>query len=140
MAPASRNGSRSNNRMWVSWWRSSQVLSSPGSLHKVVFRLADQIQRPLGQQIQRQRQPGQPVTQNAVVNIAAGGVVAGQRLRPLPGLASAAGILVVAIGQRLPPDQPKPLNEKKRQQTRRNALRKIELEAANPVQPKGHHV
>jgi hypothetical protein len=32
------------------------------------------------------------------------------------------------------------LNEKKRQQTRRNPLRKVELEAPNPVQPKGHRV
>jgi hypothetical protein len=37
-------------------------------------------------------------------------------------------------------DEPHALGEKKHQQTRRDALRKIEMEAANPAKPRCHHV
>jgi hypothetical protein len=48
------------------------------------FRLAEEIEPALDQKIQRERQPGQPVGQNAVMNVAAGGVVAGQGRRLAP--------------------------------------------------------
>ena len=126
--------------MCVIWWRSSHVLGSPPGLHHAVLGLAEQVQPALGQKVQRQRQSGQPVGQNAVVDVAAGGVVAGQRRGLLPGLAPAARILVVGVGQRLAAGQPESLHQKKRQHPRRDALRQIEAKAAKHAKPVGHRV
>ena len=126
--------------MCVSWWRSSQAAQLALRLHHPVFGLAEVVQPALGQQIQRQRQPGQPVGQNPVVNVAATGKVAGQLRGPLPHLAPAARILVIAIGERLAAGEPQPLDEKHSQQPRRNALRQIEAKAAKESKPVGHHV
>ena len=71
--------------MCVIWWRSSQVLSSPAHATDdrletpLVFRLAEVVEAFFDQQVQRERQAGQPVGENAVVDIAATGKVAGQR-------------------------------------------------------------
>ena len=111
---------------------------SPDPLHHPVFGLAEEIECALGQQIQSQRQPREPVGQNAVVNVAAGGVVAGQRRGLFPGFAPAARVLVVAVRQRLAAGEPKSLQEKQRQQPRRDALRQIEAKAAKHAKPKGH--
>ena len=80
--------------MWVSWWRSSHVLNRgrrpvrrprrvragalAGGLHHAVFRLAEQVESALGEEIQRERKAGGPVGEDAVVNVAAGGEVSGQ--------------------------------------------------------------
>ena len=137
--PAKRNGRRSSSRMCVIWWRSSHVLSSPPLLlHHAILRLAHEIEPALGEKIQRQRKPGQPVGQNAVVNVAAGGVVAGQRRRLLPGFAPAARVLVIDVRQCLAADEPESLHEKERQQARRDALRQIEAKAAEGLKPVGH--
>jgi len=81
-------------------------------LNHPIFRLAKVVKAALRKQVQRQRQAGQPVTENAIVNIAASGVVAGQGGRPLPGLTPATRILVVAIAERLVLRKPETLDEK----------------------------
>jgi hypothetical protein len=47
--------------------------------------------------------------------------------------------LIVPVGQRLMSGKPQSLRQEKKQEPRRNALRKIELEAANPGKPRRHH-
>ena len=85
------------------------MLNSPLLLHYAILRLAREIEPALGQKIQRERKPRQPVRQNAVVNVAAGGVVAGQRRRLFPGFASAARVLIINVCQRLAADEPESL-------------------------------
>ena len=98
------------------------------------------IQALLEQEVERERQPCQTVGQNAIMDIATAGKVAGQGRRPLPHLASATGILVVAIRQRLAAGEPQSLEEKHGQQSRRNTLRQIEAKAAKDTSTKGHRV
>ena len=116
----------------------SAQLAAP-LLHHPVLRLAQQIEPALGQKIQRQRESRQPVGQYAVMNVAAGGVVAGQGRRLLPGFAPAARVLVIEVRQCLPADQPESLHEKERQQSRRDALRQIEAKAAKHAKSVGHY-
>ena len=70
-------------------------------LNDAVFGLAEMVEPLLGKKIQSERQSCQPVGQNAVVNVAAGGEVAGQRRWPLPGFAPAACVLVILVCERL---------------------------------------
>ena len=107
-------------------------------LYDAILRLAHEIKPALGQKIQRERKPGQPVRQNAVVNVAAGGVVAGQRRRLFPGLASATRVLVIEVSQCLAADEPESLQQKEGQQGRRDPLRQIESKAAQGLKPVGH--
>ena len=73
------------------------------------------------------------------MDVAAGGEVAGQRRGLFPDLAAAARVLVVAVAKVLMRDEPEALDEKDRQQGRRDALRQIEMEAAKAGKPVGHH-
>ncbi len=73
-------------------------------LRDAVFGFAQQIEGAFRKQVQGQRQSGQPVRQDAVVNVAAGGKVAGQGRGLFPGFAPAARVLVIAVGERLPAD------------------------------------
>jgi hypothetical protein len=108
------------------------------SLQHAVLRLAEMVQPLLHEQVQRQRQPRQPVAQNAVVDIAATGEITGQRRRPLPRLPPAARVLIIAVGQRLAAGQPQSLDQKQRQQSSSDALRQIEAKAAETCEPVGH--
>ncbi len=103
-----------------------------------VFGLSQMIESTLREEVQREGKTGEAIGENAVVNIAAGCVVAGQSRWALPGLASAARILVVAIAERLMGGEPQALCQEKGKQSRRNPLGKIEMEAANPAKRKGH--
>jgi len=112
--PAAQHASGQQKRETQEQQNVGQLVSQfPGAqlracvrLHHAIFRLTQPVQPALGQQVQGQRQPGQPVAQDSIVNIAAGGVVAGQGGRPLPGLAPAPRILVIAVAQRLMAGQP----------------------------------
>src|SRR5258708_6824433 len=113
-------------------------LSNAG-LHNAVLGFAEQVERTLDEKIQSDRKPGGPIGEDAVVNVAAGGEVAREGRGLFPNLASAAGVLVVAVAERLMGDEPEALEEKNRKQHRRDALRQIEMEAAETGKPVGHH-
>ena len=106
-----------------------------GLLNDAILGLAKMVQAPFRQNVESQREAGEAVGEYAIVNIAAGSEVAGQRRRTLPHFAPATRILVVAIGERLAAREPKTLDE-----NRGNALRQIETKAANHAKPEGHHV
>ncbi len=108
------------------------------TLNDAVFRLAEVIETALGEEIEGERQAGEAIGENAVVNVAAGGVVAGERRWALPGFAAAARVLVVAIAEGLMGGEPEALAEEKREQPRRDPLGKIEVEAADPAERMGH--
>src|ERR1035437_1828809 len=72
------------------------------------------------------------------MDVAAGGEITGQRGRPLPHLASAARILVVAIAECLVGGEPQSLHEEKGQHYRRDALRQVEMKAAKTSKPVSH--
>ena len=114
------------------------MCSARRSLDHAILWLAQQIESALGQKIESERKPGQPVRQNAVVNVAAGGVVAGQGRWLFPGFASAARVLVIDVRQCLAADEPESLHEKEGQQSRRDPLRQIESKAAEGLKPVGH--
>jgi len=76
---------------------------APSFLEDAIFRLAKEVDGALSEEVEGERKAGEAVGEDAVVNVAAGGEVAGQRRGFLPGLAAAARILVVVTGQRLPP-------------------------------------
>ncbi len=139
MHPAPRNGRRSSSRMCVNWWRSSHELISPARLHHPIFRFAEDIKRPLGKQVERQRQSSQAIRQDAVANVAAACEIAGQGRWLLPGLAAAAGVLVVAIREGLMARDPQTLQQKEQQKPRGDALGKVETEAAKAGKPVSHH-
>ena len=109
-----------------------------GGLHDAVFRLAEKIETALDKQIERERKAGDAIGEDAVVDVAAAGVVPGQRRRLLPCLAAAAGVLVVAVGERLMRGDPKTLGQKKGKQDRRDPLREIEVEAAKASKSVSH--
>lgn len=48
-----------------------------GFLHHAVFGLSEQIEGALGEEVQREREAGEAVAENAIANVAAGGIVAG---------------------------------------------------------------
>ena len=108
-------------------------------LHHAVFWFAEAVEAALDEQVQGERKPGGAIGQDAVVDVAAGGEVAREGRRLLPDLASAASVLVVAVAERLMRDKPESLDEKDRKQPRRDALRQIEMEAAETGKPVGHH-
>ncbi len=109
-----------------------------GDLDDAVLGLAEVVQDALDFEVDGEGKPGEAIDEDAVVNISAGGVVAGEGGGPLPDFAAAAGVLVVAIAEGLVGDEVEALEEKKGEQTRRYALRKIEAEAANPGEAMGH--
>ena len=111
-----------------------------GLLDYAVFGLAEMIESALGEEVEGERQAGEAIGEDAVVDIAAGGVVAGERRGPLPGFAAAARVLVVAIAEGLMCGEPETLGEKKREKHRRDPLGKIEVEAADPGCNRCHEV
>ncbi len=78
-------------------------------LHYAVFGLAEAVKAALDKQVERERQASEPISENAVVDIAAGGEVTGQRRGLLPRLAATAGVLVVTVRERLAADEEKTL-------------------------------
>ena len=66
---------------------------------------------PLAQKriVRAARQAGKPVGKHAVMDVPAAGVVAGQRRGMLPHFPAAAGVLVVAVAQRLAVGEPQAL-------------------------------
>ena len=109
-------------------------------LHDAILGAAKEIESALEEQVEGERKAGEAIGQNAVVNVAAGGVVAGERRGFFPGFAAAAGVLVIAVGQRLPADEPKSLEEKSCQECCRDVLREIEAKAAKHTKAMGHYV
>jgi len=93
----------------------------------------------LGEKIEREGKAGGAVGEDAVVNVAAGGEVSGQRRGLLPDFAPAACVLIIGVGQVLTRDQPEALDEKNCEERRRYALRQIEVETAETGEPVGHH-
>ena len=81
-------------------------------LHDAILGIAKKIEPALEEEIEGERKAGEAVGENAVVNVAAGGVVAGEGRRLFPGFAAAAGVLVVAVGKRLAAYEPESLEEK----------------------------
>ena len=84
-----------------------------GGLHDPVFGLAEQIEAALDEEVEGKRQAGGAIGEDAVVDVAAGGEVAGQGRGLLPHLAAAAGVLVVAVGEGLAGDEPEALEREK---------------------------
>ena len=109
-------------------------------LHDAILWTAKEIESALEEQVESERKPGKAIGQNAVVDVAAGGVVAGERRGLFPGFAAAAGVLVIAVGQRLAADEPKSLEEKGCQECGRDPLREIEAKAAKHAKAMGHYV
>ncbi len=110
-----------------------------GCLHDPVFRFAEQIEAALDEQVEGERQTGSAIGEDAVVDVAAGGEVAGQGRGLLPHLAAAARVLVVAVGEGLVGDEPEALDEEGCEQRRRDALGQIESKTAEAGKPVGHH-
>ena len=81
-------------------------------LNDTIFRIAKKIECPVDEEIECERESGEPVGENAIVNVAAGGVVAGEGRGLFPGFAAAAGVLVVAVGEGLAAYDPESLEEK----------------------------
>ena len=111
----------------------------PFDLHDTVFRFTKKVEAALEEQIQRERQAGQPVGKDPVVDVAAGGEVASQRRRLLPGFAATPCILVIAVGKGLAAGKPESLRKEEEQQSCCNALRQVEAKAAKAGKPVGHH-
>jgi len=109
-------------------------------LHYLVFGFAKPVHCPLCGEIQSQRQSCKTIAQNAIMYVAAGGEVTGQRRRPFPHLATAAGVLVVAIGEGLVSGKPQSLDQKHHQQSGCDALRQIEAKTAEDAKPVSHSV
>ncbi len=110
-----------------------------GGLHHAVFGLAEQVEGALGEEIEGEGKAGGAVGEDAVVNVAAACEIPGQGRGLLPHLATAARVLIIAVGQVLARDQPEALDEKNRKERRRDALRQIEMETAKAGEPVGHH-
>lgn len=72
------------------------------------------------------------------MDIAATGVVAGERRWLFPGLAATARVLVVAVREGLMPRNPKALNQEKNEERRRYALREVEVESAKAGEWESH--
>src|SRR5580658_6036010 len=98
-------------------------------LNNAIFGLAEDVKGALGQQVERERQTGETISEDAIANITAGGEVADDRRGLLPGFTAAARVLIVAIGERLAACDPKSLAEKKQQENGGHALRKVETES-----------
>ena len=109
-------------------------------LNDAIFGAAKKVESAVDEEVESERKSGEAVGENAVVNVAAGGVVAGEGRRPFPGFAAATRVLIVAIGQRLAAYDPESLEEKSCQQCRRDALREIEAKAAKHTEAMGHQV
>jgi hypothetical protein len=61
-------------------------------LDDAVFRFAEVVEGALGEVVEGEREAGEAIDENAVVDVAAGGVVAGDGGGALPGFAAAAGV------------------------------------------------
>jgi len=109
-------------------------------LNDAIFGSAKEIESALEEKIESERKPGEAIGENAVVDVAAGGVVAGKRRGLFPGFAPATGVLVIAVGQRLAADEPKTLEEKSCQECCRDPLRDIEAKAAKHAKAVSHYV
>jgi len=109
-------------------------------LHNAIFWLAEVVQPALHGEVHRKRKASQTISQNSVMDVAATGVIAGKRRRPLPRLTTAPRVLIVAVGQRLVAGEPESLNQKSQQKSGRDALREIEAKASKDSEPVGHHV
>src|SRR5579863_2592876 len=96
-----------------------------GCLDDAVFGLAEEVETTLQKQVDGEGQPGHAVGENAVADVAAGGVVAGQRGRLLPGFAAAACVLVVVVRKGLIGRNPESLDEKEGEERCRYPLREV---------------
>ena len=103
-----------------------------------VFRLAKVIKAALDEEIDGERKSGNAVGEDAIVDVAAGGVVASERGGLLPGFPSATRVLIVAIRKRLVSRYPKALYQEKGEEHRRDALREVEVEAAKARESMSH--
>jgi len=120
----------------------TQICESPpgGCLNDPVFGLSEAISTTLDEQVEGKRQAGDAVREDAVVDVAAGCVITGERRGLLPRFAAAAYVLVVAIREGLVTGNPKTLNEKKSEKYCRDALREVEVEASEAGKGAGHLV
>jgi len=82
-----------------------------GGLHNAIFGLTKEVNCTLSEQIEAKRQAGNAISENAVVNIATGGEVAGKRRGAFPHLSPATCVLVVAIRESLPACEREPLRQ-----------------------------
>jgi len=113
--------------------------SLPGRrLDDAIFRIAKVIEAALANQVESKRKASNPVGEDAVVNVAAGGVIAGEGRGFLPGLSTTTCVLVVTIREGLVTGDPKTLDQKKGKKHRRYALREVEVEAAKAGKRTGH--
>ena len=97
------------------------------------------VEGALGGKVEREREAGQAVGEDTVVDIAATGKVSGQGRRLLPHLAPTAGVLVVTVRERLTAGEPQPLRQEEQQQPCGDALRQVEAKAAKTGEPVSHH-
>jgi hypothetical protein len=108
-------------------------------LHHAIFGLPKVVKAALGEQIERKRETGDAVGEHSIVDVAATGVIAGERRRPLPHFAAAARVLVVAIAQRLVRREPESLREEREEHDGCDTLRQIEMKAAKASKAMSHH-
>jgi hypothetical protein len=107
-------------------------------LNNAIFGLAEEIEAALEKQIKSKRQTSNTVGEDAVVDVAAAGVIASERRRLFPRFTAASRILIVAIRERLMGRDPKALNEKQREKPPGDALREVEVESTKAGESMGH--
>jgi hypothetical protein len=103
-----------------------------------MFRLAKMVQTTLEKEIKGEGQSRDAVSKDAVVNVSAGGVIAGKGRRLFPCFTTAASNSVVTVSESLLPRDPEALEKEQRQQYGGDALGQIEMEAANARKSMGH--
>ena len=108
-------------------------------LQKAIFGLAEVVEHALGSEVYSEWKTGEAIGKDAVMDVAAAGVITSQCGGPLPGLTAATRILVVAVRQVLVADEPESLNKECQQKMGRDALREVEAKAAKDSDPVGHH-
>ena len=115
-----------------------QLSNRQGVPTNAVFGFAEEVEAALQEQVQREGETSEAIGENAVANVAAGGVVTREGRRLLPGFAAASSVLVVGVGKGLMCRDPKTLQKKKCKKHGSNALRQVEVEAANTRESVGH--
>jgi hypothetical protein len=107
-------------------------------LDDAIFRLAECVEGSLEKQIESEREAGEAIRKDAVVDVAAAGVIARERRWLLPYLTAATSVLVIEIRKCLAAREPQALREKERKKPGGNALGQVEAEAANQAKRASH--
>ncbi len=109
-----------------------------GRLKDTVFRLAEEIEATLSEEIDCEGETSDAISQDAVPYVSATCVVAGERRRLLPGFTSASRVLIVAFRKCLTGSNPEALEQEQRKHHRGDALWQVEMKSADAGESVGH--